>query len=49
MKIILEKKKQAERDIAKHSHAIRQREIEEEKEISKFRTLAIEKEKTIEK
>ena len=49
MKIILEKKKSAEREIAKQSQAIRQRQIEEEKEINKFRTIAIEKEKTIEK
>ena len=49
MKMILEKKKQAELEMVKQSHAIRQREREEEREITKFRTLAIEKEKTIEK
>ena len=49
LKMILEKKALAEEEMAKQSHAIRQRELEEEKEINKFRTLASEKEKTIQK
>ena len=49
LKMILEKKAVAEKEMAKQSHAIRQRELEEEKEINKFRTLASEKEKTIQK